>query len=313
MKDSLFYVVLSFKGYLFKKLFSGMMWVLVPTFMLASFHHYVENYGSEAFQSEWAWMFTESLSLPGLLGAALGVLLVFRNNTAYDRWWEARKVLGSLVNTSRSFALQANQYIKDEKVRTHLIGLIGTFPFALKCHLRADFQSFDVNHLGKEAVERINKWKHIPNGVAHYMMEVIQQQRESGEINDFKMIKLAEYVDQLIDILGKCERIRNTPMPAAHTYLLRVFIFVYVLIMPFGFIVALKFWTVLAVAAIYYVAMSIVVISEEIEEPFGTDSDDLPVDGIAKNIFRNVMEIKDKELDNDSLLAAKFEHLPPAS
>lgn len=272
----------------------GLVSVLLPTLILTSFHWLVQQEGYEVWRENSKWLFSASLSLPGLLGAALGVLLVFRNNTAYERWWEARKVLGALVNTSRNFAIQANQYIPDPNIRSKLIDLIGSFPIALKAHLRSDYQNLDLGFLGDKVAPIIYQWQHIPNGIAQLMMNIIHQQRISEEINDFKMIKLAEYVDQLIDILGKCERIRNTPMPAAHNYLLRVFIFIYTIFMPFGFVTTLGFWTLLAVTVIYYVAMSIVIISEEIEEPFGTDSNDLPVDQITNNIFQNVMEIKKK-------------------
>jgi putative membrane protein len=103
-------------------------------------------------------------------------------------------------------------------------------------------------------------------------------------------------VQMLIDILGKCERIRKTPMPMAHNYLLKVYTFLNVLILPIGFIASLGYWAVLAASAIYYVVMSIIIIAEEIEEPFGRDPNDLPVDSIVRNIDRNISEIVDLHL-----------------
>ncbi len=112
-----------------------------------------------------------------------------------------------------------------------------------------------------------------------------------------QMGRLFEDSSALINILSQCERIRNTPMPQSHNYLLKVYIFVYTLIMPLGFVGVLGWWTVLAVCFIYFLAMGIVIIAEEIEEPFGNDRNDLPLDAITKGIFNNLKEFSKHDFE----------------
>jgi putative membrane protein len=280
-KDSFtrFLLVFKFKGYLIKRLFPNILWVMLPTAILCIVHSF------------WKIETSANLSLPSLLGAILGILLVFRNNTAYERWWEARKELGALVNTSRNFALQVTHLLPHDRFTGRLIKLIAAFPYALKEHLRGKVKIEEISFLSNEILERLKTWNHQPNGLTNEMTIIIKEKYNKNQITDFQLIKLLGEIEKLIDILGKCERIRRTPMPQAHTYLLKMFIVIYAIIAPFGLIETLGWWSLMAVAAMYYVAMSIVIIAEEIEDPFGTDENDLPVDAIAKNIHLNVKEI----------------------
>ncbi len=277
--NSTIFVLARFKGYLFRILAKQILAVGLITLGLVLIHKYTSV------------KFSDSLSLPGLLGAALGVLLVFRNNTAYDRWWEARKVLGALVNTSRNFALQTHSLIIDSDDKKSLSNLIQAFPFALKEHLRDGVLMEEIAFTKKEDFELINSKKHKPASIVNLMVAYLTKFKNNKLLSEMEYFQLVTRTNELIDILGKCERIKNTPMPDAHTYLLKVYLFAYAITMPFGFIATLGYWSILAVILIYYVSMSIVIISEEIEEPFGKDPNDLPVDAIAKNIKKNVIEI----------------------
>ena len=290
--DSTIVQVFRFKGNLLQKLRNRLIVVasLTATFVV------LHEYGVADL--------TVSFSLPGLMGAALGILLVFRNNTAYERWWEARKALGALVNVSRGFTMKTYHLLKyDTEKQMTLIRLIAAFPFALKGHLREGINLKEVAFLPKRHLEKLKHWKHKPNALADEMIACIQAQYEASKITDYQMNKLTKDVDSLVDILGKCERIKNTPMPLAHNYLLKVYIFAYTFIMPLGFISILSWWTILAVCVIYFLAMSIVIIAEEIEEPFGTDPNDLPFDAITVNIYNNIKEITSNEesLSSDNL------------
>ncbi|MBB6461107.1 bestrophin family protein [Flammeovirga kamogawensis] len=282
LTNSTLFMMFSYKGYLIRKLSSDLLWITIPTTILCGIHEY--NHLDIGM----------NFSLPGLMGAILGILLVFRNNTAYDRWWEARKVLGGLVNTSRNFALQVNAMVPDGKTKDELQNLIGAFPYALKEHLRDGVVFSDFTFIGDVLTEKLKKWDHIPVAINSYIQERLKLVLNSGGITDFQFLKLVENSDELIDIMGKCERIKNTPMPESHTYLLKVYIWIYAIIIPFGLIDTLGWWTILAVIIVYYVAMSIVTISEEIEEPFGTDPNDLPVDKICNTIYNNIQEVQTK-------------------
>lgn len=283
--NSTFFMIFSYKGYLIRKLIKDLIWIAIPTTILCAIHEF--NHFDIGM----------NFSLPGLMGAILGILLVFRNNTAYDRWWEARKVLGGLVNTSRNHALQIQSMLSESDEKKDLFNLISSFPFVLKEHLREGVVFSEIEFVGEKLLSDIKKWNHIPNAINSYIQEKLKIALNRGDITDFQFLKLIENSDEFIDIMGKCERIKNTPMPESHTFLLRAYIWIYAIIIPFGLIDTLGWWTILAVIIVYYVAMSIVTISEEIEEPFGTDPNDLPTDKIAQNIYNNIQEIQNKSTD----------------
>ncbi|NLR92711.1 MULTISPECIES: bestrophin family protein [Flammeovirga] len=277
--QSSLYMIFSYKGYLVRRLSIDLIWIVIPTTILCAVHEF--NHVD----------IKMNFTVPGLLGAILGLLLVFRNNTAYDRWWEARKVLGGLVNTSRNYALQVENLLPESEHKNEIIKLIGAFPFVLKEHLRDGVVYAELDFLGEKLIKELKEWKHVPNAVNQLIQRRLRIAYDNKEITDFQFLKLIENSDELIDIMGKCERIHNTPMPSSHSYLLKTYIYVYAIIMPFGLIDNLSWWTIPAVMMIYYIAMSIVTISEEIEDPFGKDPNDLPVDRIAQNIYNNVQEI----------------------
>lgn len=258
------------------------MYISILTTIVCILYHYDVFHQNEA----------KSFALPGLLGAALGILLVFRNNTAYDRWWEARKVLGALVNNSRNFALQVNHFVPNLQSKKELMSLIAAFPYAVKEHLRDGVILSEISFIGQTNIAILKDCDHKPNALANIISAKIQILYQQKVISDYQRIKLIEYVDTQIDILGKCERIRKTPIPSAHNYLLKFYIFIYTIALPFGFFPVLRWWSIFAVAAIYFLAMSIVTIAEEIEEPFGRDPNDLPVDAIAQTIHKNIFEIQ---------------------
>lgn len=278
--ESNLFVFFRFKSYLFKRLFKPILYISIPTTMLCILYEFeLVDFG-------------ESVALPSLLGAALGILLVFRNNSAYDRWWEARKVLGALVNTSRNFALQVNHFVPNLQEKKEFMALIAAFPYALKEHLRNGVLLSEISFIGEKNIEILKTCDHKPNAIANLISAKINKLATEKTITEFQRIQLIEYVNTQIDILGKCERIRKTPIPSAHNYLLKFYVFIYTISLPFGFIGRLHWWSIFAVAAIYFLAMSIVTIAEEIEEPFGNDPNDLPVDAIAQNIHKNVYEIQ---------------------
>ena len=235
-------------------------------------------------------------SMPGALGVVLGLLLVFRNNTAYERWWEGRKILGALVNTSRNFALQIHTLLpsthRDEQ--NHFQALLLAFVYAMKEHLRDGVKMEELQELkllDHESYDRVKRSKHKPNAIIQLLLLHIHSLFRKGLLTDFQMLKMVENTDELIDHLGKCERIRNTPMPVSHNILLKFLVFVYVLILPFALIMELQWWSVPVVLIIFYFMMTLVIVAEEIEDPFGQDPNDLPVDNIAANIQANIKEI----------------------
>ncbi len=221
-----------------------------------------------------------------LLGFVISMLLVFRTNTSYDRWWEGRRQLGLLTNVSRNFAIK----IKSLKLKPEHIEFfdyaIPKFAFAMKEHLR------EKQYFGKNSVLiEVDGGKHIPNQVAGRISSRIFELQSNGEISNEQLIILNGDVQQFTDICGGCERIKNTPIPYSYSAFIKKFIFIYVITLPFGWVFSLGYFVVPIVPFILYVLASLELIAEEIENPFGEDANDLPVDEICKNIEKHVGEI----------------------
>ena len=231
----------------------------------------------------------------GLLGFAISMLLVFRTNTAYDRWWEGRKLWGSLVNNSRNLAMKLNVVLptNDEIQRTFFRKIIPAFAYALHNHLRKEetrielFEDKEHQHL----FQKIDKAKHIPNQVALLMYQHVHQLHADKKITGEQLLFINAELQSFTEICGACERIKNTPIPFSYSTFVKKFIFTYVLTLPFGYVFSLGYWVIPVVAFIFYVLASLEIIAEEIEDPFDGDENDLPTSKIAANIKRNVEEI----------------------
>lgn len=221
-----------------------------------------------------------------LLGFVISLLLVFRTNTSYDRWWEGRRLLGSLTNVSRNFAIKIRSLKLAEEHNTFFNYAIPKYAFALKEHLR-EKQYFGKNSLLIE----VDGGKHIPNQVAASISSRVFDLQASGEISQEQLIILNGDVQQLTDICGGCERIKRTPIPYSYSAFIKKFIFIYVITLPFGWVFSLGYFVVPIVPFILYVLASLELIAEEIENPFGLDANDLPVDEICNNIEKHVGEL----------------------
>ena len=220
-----------------------------------------------------------------LIGFVISLLLVFRTNTAYDRWWEGRKQWGALVNTTRNLALKSSAQFTDDKHQTFR-KLIIAYPFLMKEHLRSSrIIDSNVEVTIPEAIE------HRPNYVAKKLQEALQEEVKEGKVPNELLLAYQNDITKLSDILGACERIKKTPIPYTYSLFIKKFVFIYTLTMPFGFAKDFGYWTVPLVTFIFYALASLEVIAEEIEDPFGLDPNDLPATSLCNGIEKSVNEI----------------------
>ncbi|WP_316749160.1 bestrophin family protein [Pedobacter gandavensis] len=221
-----------------------------------------------------------------LLGFVISMLLVFRTNTSYDRWWEGRRLLGGLTNVSRNFAIKIKSLRLNKEDEEFFEYAIPKFAFALKEHLR-EKQYFGKNSL----LIAVDGGKHIPIQIAASISGRVYDLQAAGKISHEQLIILNADVEKFMDICGGCERIRRTPIPYSYSAFIKKFIFVYVLTLPIGWVFSLGYYVVPIVPFILYVLAGLELIAEEIEDPFGEDANDLPVDDICNNIEKHVGEI----------------------
>lgn len=228
-----------------------------------------------------------------LLGFALSLLLVFRTNTAYDRWWEGRKLWGALVNNSRNLAIKLQVLLpeEDSNNRNFFKRTIPMYAKVLMKHLQAENTRFALDEVEHPELKQLDAGKHAPNQVARMITERITELHKQGIITGEQLLFLNNEISSFTDICGACERIKNTPIPYSYSAFIKKFIFIYVMLLPFGFVFILGYWIVPIVSLVFYVLASLEVIAEEIEDPFGTDSNDLPMEKIAQNIQKHIGEI----------------------
>lgn len=230
-----------------------------------------------------------------LLSFVISLLLVFRTNTAYDRWWEGRKLWGSLVNNSRNMALKLDQLLdKDQtQARQFFKSMISNFAYTLKNHLRHHSPEKEFTNSDSFGLSNLRLDEHVPQQVALAIFGKIHALQRQGVLIPEHLLLLNAEVQSLMDICGACERIRSTPIPFSYSSFIKKFIFVYCLTLPFGYVSSLHFLIIPLVIFVFYVLASLEVIAEEIENPFGTDANDLPLDTICRGIRQTVNQAFD--------------------
>lgn len=221
-----------------------------------------------------------------LLGFVISLLLVFRTNTAYDRWWEGRRMWGSMVNDSRNFVSKVSVMDLSLETRKRIGVLVPLFSFSVKEHLRSNRVDGNVL-IGDEEKKSFAETDHQPLWVIKELRELIQGLKNQGKMDNIELNLLNQNLDRLVDSLGACERIRNTPIPFSYSLFIKKFIFIYVVTMPLAFVEIFGYYAVFISTFVFYALVSMELLAEEIEDPFGTDENDLPTDALCDTIRRN--------------------------
>jgi putative membrane protein len=222
------------------------------------------------------------------LGLVISLLLVFRTNTAYERWWEGRKMWGSLVNSSRNLSFKLSILLPNETVFFNT--MISNYAFALKNHLRDQLILSDFDECQGFNRSDLQKDKHIPNQIYRILLNRILEHEKNGVLKPEHLLLINTEMMNFTDVMGACERIRKTPIPFSYSVFLKKFIFLYVMTFPIGFVFTLGFLVMPVVGIIFYVLASLELIAEEIEDPFGNDANDLPTDEISRVIRNSINE-----------------------
>lgn len=225
-----------------------------------------------------------------LIGFVLSLLLVFRTNTAYDRWWEGRKHWGALVNNTRNLAIKLASLNLNTDTRFYFERMIANYVLAMKEHLRDGVILEELDLTDEEKIE-IQKVNHKPSFIAKCIYRKVVELKNAGSITEEDYIVIDVNLKTFLDIIGACERIKSTPIPYSYSMFLKKFIFIYVTTVPFAFVESFGYYSCGVAIFIFYVLVSMEILAEEIEDPFGRDDNDLPTDEISFKIKANVKEI----------------------
>jgi putative membrane protein len=228
-----------------------------------------------------------------LLGVILSLFLGFRTTTAYDRWWEARKQWGALVNNTRNLAIYVDSMWpeSDTAIRRFMAKHIANFCISLSEHLRDGVQLDKLIYLSPEEEAYYSTKNHVPNFIALRIFQRIAQAHRDGHINEGDYINIKAQHQSLLDILGACERIKKTPIPFSYNVYLKLFISAYAILLPCGLMDSFGWTTVPITMLVFFALIGIELMGEEIEDPFGLDCNDLPTGDMAHTIKRNVFEL----------------------
>lgn len=234
-----------------------------------------------------------------ILGFTLSLFLVFRTNTAYDRWWEGRRLWGDLNNAVRNISihLHSSLPIENEQRRHYYSALMHLFSLALKQHLQEKrvhnnhFEIFEDNNPIFEDKNEILKINNQPQFIAKLIFLALKADVRHGLFSIHELELFRSELNKFMDVAGGCERIKNTPIPFTYSVFIKKFIFIYVMLFPIVYSTQLFFIIIPVTMFILYVLASIELIAEEIENPFNGDESDLPLEAIVKNIGKNTREI----------------------
>lgn len=241
------------------------------------------------------------VSLP-ILGSiipniVLGLLLVFRTNTAYERFWEGRKAWGTLVNTVRNLSRQilvaiSEQQPRDRQAKVAAVKLLPAFAIALKLHLRSEPVNAELEaNLSSEQFHRLKTMNHPPLEIAFWISSYLQEQAQQDKLDRYQLSDMVQLLNYMIDVAGICERILRTPIPLAYSIHLKQLLMIYSLSLPFQMVDQLEWMTGPIVALISFTLLGIEEIGIQIEDPFGLDPNDLPLDAICNTMQRNIEDL----------------------
>lgn len=218
----------------------------------------------------------------------LTIVISFRVNTSYARWWEGRTLWGSIVNNCRNLGLKFDVYL-GLKGHPEFYALLKRLPIIIKANLRKEYSEVtdELQALGIDAIETHNPV--LP--VIKRMYSILNQLRQENKLQLEQYLVLDKHLANLIDMIGGCERIANTQVPPAFAFFVKQALLFYTVMFPFGWAETFGFLVIPMMVMIVYILLGLEILSEELEEPFGKGDNDLPINVIAKNISRNIEQI----------------------
>ena len=284
-------VILSYQGTVFPSLLPYIIGILIWTSGLILINEYTAQFTGDNIG------YISKINLGShmhtFLGAALVFLLVMRTNSSYDRFWEGRKQLGALEFAARNLAVKANSVIPmDEKgFRSEVSSLIGAFVLSVKEHLRGGVTPKELKGLSSANIEEMGNYTSPINGIINILSLRLHSCIERKWMHSPEYGSFNASLDDLQAVLRALDRIRYTPLPFAYANQLKVFMLIYLSTLPLVLIPNFHFYTIIPMFFAVYALVGMEEIGIEIEDPFGDDPNDLPIENICQATKRDVAEI----------------------
>ena len=221
-----------------------------------------------------------------LIGVVLSIFLGFKNSACYDRWWEARRLWGILIANARHFDRDCRMLSQGrrERVIQHVI----VFANVLRDRLRHDTANptelIETSGMSAQAIKQLYQQVNAPQYTLSLMQWELMQDLKEGEISDIIYAQMNDHIMELSTVQTGCDRIATTPLPFAYSVLLNRTVYFFCFMLPFSLGSTLGLVTPLLVGILAYTFLGLDALSSEIEEPFGTQSNDLPLDSMVRTI-----------------------------
>jgi ion channel-forming bestrophin family protein len=244
-----------------------------------------------------------------LVGVALALFLGFRNSSAYDRWWEGRKLWGALVNTMRTLARQVLTMTPNTHPDTHddtrdkraFLDMLVAFTYAMRDQLRGDTFARSAELLPPALAEEVDRARYKPFIILRAMGEWVSARYKEGAFGEITMTAIDRNLVELSNILGGCERIAATPVPFGYSVMIHRVVYFYCALLPFGLVDSIEWMTPAVTMVMAYSFIELDSLAAELEMPFNRDENDLALDAISLNIELSIREMSGEPLEKKPL------------
>ena len=234
--------------------------------------------------------------IPSILGTALAFFIGFNNSQAYDRWWEARKIWGELVNDSRSWSRQINSFFgKESDASARLIKRHLSFVFALKNNMRDNESDYYLKYLSQNSPKNISFSDNIPSSILSIQNEELNSSYKEGVISDMQYLSLNNLLVKFTDEMGKSERIKNTVYPPPYAFYTRLFIWVFLMTTTYELAAVIGVWSILFGSSVGYIFMTTQNIGLNLLNPFEHTPSGIPLNQISRTIEINLLQSIDEK------------------
>lgn len=263
------------------------------------------------------------IAVPTIIGTIISLLLAFKSNQAYDRWWEARIVWGAIVNDSRTLVRQVIAFYKDPDFSVEASDFKEGFAkrqagwcYALAQSLRGKDPVKPINTLLNESELRfVQNHRHVPNAILMLHAKELKKALEQGRLNAYQQVEIDNTLTRLCDSMGKCERIKNTIFPTTYSMYIRFTLCLFLILLPFGLTDYLGWLQVPVVATIGAACFLIEKMAIHLQDPFENRPTDTPMISISNTIENNLMqmvnEYRDEFEPQDEQALPNLHHIQP--
>lgn len=249
------------------------------------------------------------MSIATVLGFAVALVLSFRTAASYDRWWEARKIWGGIVNDSRTLVRQLIGFTDVEVITPETIKMTH-YQIAWCKALRNSLRGLNPideleNHLTPEEIQYISKRNNKPNEILKLMEKVLHQLKKEGKIDTYQMVALDHTLKNLCDHMGKCERINNTVFPTQYRSFTHMGIVIFLLMLPYGMLYSTGPFVILISVLVSFCFSMLENIAFYMQDPFNNRDADIPMSALSRTIEINLRELIGEEVDLKPMVPGK--------